>query len=309
MQTILNNSFKRDFSFSSILFLSSILIVTCLVLIAACDSDNTVKTVASAQNISPVNTVAQDTKAFDHSKFEELLVLYSKEDGKVDYEGFIKDRAKLDAYLETLGKAKPAEFSSDDERNAFHINAYNAFTIRDVLDDVYNKTDSVKKVNGFWDKKKHLVGGEQMTLDEIEKVSRDYKDPRVHFAVNCASSSCPKLQRFAFTGAKFQQQLEQITKDFLSDEVRGMKIDKENKKVAISSLFSWYAGDFTGNTSSVGFVTGFLKSKLTSSAGINFIKANVTPEIAAILSDKKNKVSYLDYDWTLNSLIPPIKKP
>jgi Protein of unknown function, DUF547 len=308
MQNLHNKRFIRTFSLSSALFLSSTIIVVSLIVIAACSSDNAVKTVASAQVVTSQTPAINNEKAFDHSKYEELLVLYVKDDSKVDYEGFIKDRAKLDAYLETLGKAKIAEFSTDDERNAFHINAYNAFTIRDVIDDVYKKTDSVKKVDGFWDKKKHLVGGEQMTLDEIEKVSRNYKDPRVHFAVNCASSSCPKLQRFAFTGAKLQEQFVLITKDFLSDEIRGMKIDKENKKVAISSLFSWYAGDFTGNTSSVGFVTGFVKSKFTSSAGINFIKANVTPEIAAILSDKKNKVSYLDYDWTLNSLIPPVKK-
>jgi hypothetical protein len=308
MQNLRNHSFKRTFSLSSTLFLVSTVLVVALVTIAACSSDSTVKTSASTPTQTSATPEKTDGKSFDHSKFEELLILHVKDDSKVDYDGFIKDRAKLDAYLETLGTAKIAEFASDDERNAFHINAYNAFTIRDVLDDVYKKTDSVKKVNGFWDKKKHLVGGEQMTLDAIEKVSRNFKDPRVHFAVNCASSSCPKLQRFAFTGAKLQQQLEQATKDFLSDEVRGMKIDKENNKIAISSLFSWYAGDFSGNTSSVGFVTGFVKSKFTSSVGINFIKGNVTPEIAAILSDKKNKVSYLDYDWTLNSLIPPVKK-
>ncbi len=308
MQYSHNSRFKRGFSTSSILFLSSTILVIAFIAFAACSSESTVKTAVSAQTVTPPTSEKNDGKVFDHTKYEELLVLYVKDDSKVDYEGFIKDRAKLDAYLETLGKAKPAEFISDNERNAFYINAYNAFTIRDVIDDVYKKTDSVKKVSGFWDKKKHLVGGEEMTLDAIEKVSRDYKDPRVHFAVNCASSSCPKLQRFAFTGAKLQEQFVQITNDFLSDEVRGMKIDKENKKVAISSLFSWYAGDFSGNTSSVGFLTGFVKSKFTSSVGINFIKNNVSPEIATILSDKKNKVSYLDYDWTLNSLIPPVKK-
>lgn len=244
---------------------------------------------------------------FDHSAFEELLKSYVGENGKVDYDGFIKDRARLDAYLDTLGKANPKEFASDDERNAFYINAYNAFTIADVLDDVYQKTDSVKKVNGFWDKKKHCVGGEDLTLDAIEKISRDYKDPRVHFAVNCASSSCPKLQRFAFTGAKLNEQLEISTKDFLADESRGLKIDRTKNKIWISKIFSWYAGDFTGDTSSVGFVKGFIKSKFTASAGINFIVEKVSPETVQYFKEQKPDVDYLEYDWTLNSLIPPKK--
>lgn len=272
----------------------------------ACSSVNSTETVTAQ------NTVADEKVAvkagFDHSSYEELLKIYVDENGKVDYDGFIKDRAKLDAYLETLGKANPSEFTSDDERNAFYINAYNAFTIRDVLDDVYQKTDSVKKVDGFWDKKKHRIGGEDLTLDAIEKVSRDLKDPRVHFAVNCASSSCPKLQRFALTGEKLQEQFEFITKDFLADEDRGLKIDRTKNKVWISKIFSWYAGDFTGDTSKFGFLKGFLKSKFTASAGVNFILGNVSDETIEYFKERKPDVDYLEYDWTLNSQIPPTKK-
>ena len=273
---------------------------------AACSSINTSETVA-AQQSAPVEN-KQTRAEFDHGAFETLLKMYVNENGKVDYDGFTKDRARLDAYLDALGKADPKEFASDDERNAFFINAYNAFTIRDVLDDVYQKTDSVKKVDGFWDKKKHLVGGENLTLDAIEKISRDYLDPRVHFAVNCASSSCPKLQRFAFTGAKLNEQLEISTKDFLADESRGLKIDRAKKKVWISKIFSWYAGDFTGDTSGLGFVKGFIKSKFTASAGVNFIVQKVSPETVQYFKEQKPDFDYLEYDWTLNSLIPPKKK-
>lgn len=283
------------------------LVATSLVLTTmACSSVNSTETVVAQ------NTVADEKSAvkagFDHTSYEELLKLYVDENGKVDYDGFTKDRAKLDTYLESLGKAKPADFSSNDERNAFYINAYNAFTIRDVLDDVYQKTDSVKKVDGFWDKKKHRVAGEDLTLDAIEKVSRDLKDPRVHFAVNCASSSCPKLQRFAFTGAKLQEQFEFITKDFLADENRGLKIDRAKNKALISKIFSWYAGDFTGDTSKFGFLKGFLKSKFTASAGVNFILGKLSDENVQYFKEKKPDVDYLDYDWTLNSQIPPTKK-
>lgn len=283
------------------------LVTTSLVLTTmACSSvDSTEKVVAQNTVADEKNTVKA---GFDHNSYEELLKLYVDENGKVDYDGFIKDRAKLDGYLDSLGKVNPRSFSNDDERNAFYINAYNAFTIRDVLDDVYQKTDSVKKVDGFWNKKKHRIGGEDLTLDAIEKVSRDYKDPRVHFAVNCASSSCPKLQRFTFTGAKLNEQFEFITKDFLADENRGMKIDRTKNKVWISRIFSWYAGDFTGDTSSVGFLKGFIKSKFTASAGVNFIVGKVSDETLQYFKDSKPDVDYLEYDWTLNSKIPPTKK-
>ena len=273
---------------------------------AACGTVKSTETVAAQNEIVDNNKIM--TAEFDHGVYEALLKEHVNDIGKVDYDGFIKDRAKLDAYLDALGKADPSAFASDNERNAFYINAYNAFTIRDVLDDVYQKTDSVKKVDGFWDTKKHRIGGQDLTLDAIEKTSRNFKDPRVHFAVNCASSSCPKLQRFAFTGAKLNEQFEQITKDFLSDDVRGLKIDREKNKVWISRIFSWYAGDFTGDTSSVGFLKGFIKSKFTASAGVNFIVGKVSPETAQYFKEKKPDFDYLEYDWTLNSLIPPVKK-
>ncbi len=291
-------SFKHT---RSIIIFGGLLLTT-----AACTSVDSSETVVAQNTKMSDSTVVKGD--FDHSSYEQLLKLYVNDNGLVDYEGFTKDGAKLDAYLESLGKAKPSAFSSDDERNAFYINAYNAFTIRDVLDDVYKKTDSVKKVDGFWDKKKHLIGGEELTLDKIEKVSRDYKDPRMHFAVNCASLGCPKLQKFAFTGPQLQEQFAFITKDFLADEERGMKIDREKNRVYISKIFSWYAGDFTGDTSSFGFLKGFIKSKFTSSAGTNFILTKVEPETVKYFKEKDPDVEYLDYDWTLNSQIPPAKK-
>ena len=299
------NNFNNFLSFRYFYFICLVTMSLGLTTMA-CSSANSTETVTAQNTVA--NDKVKPKDGFDHSEYEELLKLYVDENGKVDYDGFIKDRAKLDGYLDSLGKANPTSFSSNDERNAFYINAYNAFTIRDVLDDVYQKTDSVKKVDGFWDKKKHRIGGEDLTLDAIEKVSRDLKDPRVHFAVNCASSSCPKLQRFAFTGAKLQEQFEIITKDFLADENRGLKIDRTKNKVWISRIFSWYAGDFTGDTSKFGFLKGFLKSKFTASAGVNFILGKVSDETVEYFKNSKPDVDYLEYDWTLNSKIPPTKK-
>lgn len=246
-------------------------------------------------------------RVFDHSEFDALLKAHVDENGLVDYEGFKKDRVRLDGYLAKLAKVDPDKLRSDDEKNAFFINAYNAFTIRAVLDDVYKKTTSVKKVKGFWKRKVNVIGGKKYSLDKIEKQSRKLKDPRMHFAVNCASLGCPKLQRFAYDGSKLQQQFAFITKDFLSDMERGLLVNREKDKVGISKIFSWYAGDFSGNTSAFGFYTGFIKSKFSKSAGIKFIAKEVPMDIADYLKSGKPDIEYLDYDWGLNSQPKPQK--
>ncbi len=296
-------------NFSALLKLKSLVIALALLFsilsVFGCGSVN------SAENVQAqtADSVAQSNKSagFDHSKFEELLKIYVDDNGLVDYTGFAKDSAVLDAYLETIANVDPRSILTDDERNAFYINAYNAYTIKAVLNDVIGKTDSVKKVNGFWDKKKYRIAGEEKTLDSIEKVSRDLKDPRMHFAVNCASLGCPKLQKFAFTGEKLKEQFQFITQDFLKDQARGFKIDPNKNKVWISRIFSWYAGDFSGDTSKVGFVKGFIKSKFSASAGSTFILENGPEDIVKFINDKKPDIGYLEYDWTLNSQIPPAK--
>jgi hypothetical protein len=163
--------------------------------------------------------------AFDHQPLDALLAQYVDKEGWVDYAGLKNERAKLDQYLATLASAKPQDFPNETERLAFWINSYNAFTLADVLDDVYGKAKSVKDVKGFFDQKKHQIASQQLTLDEIEKRGRDLNDPRIHFAVNCASASCPKLQQFAYTGTQLDYQLTKAAREFLGDSGRGMNYD------------------------------------------------------------------------------------
>jgi hypothetical protein len=286
----------------------SVTFAGCSLLLAACSGSSTSQaTAATNQTTASSENLATAKPDFDHNAFDSLLHTYVNTEGKVDYDGLRKDRALLDTYLDALAKANPTSFTNENERNAFYINAYNAHTLRDVLEDVYQKTDSVRKVKGFFDTKKHRVGGEDLTLDAIEKKSRDLKDPRIHFAVVCASTGCPKLQRFAFTGAKLREQLDQVTQEFLADELRGVKIDREKNQLAISSIFKWYAGDFSGATGSVGQVLARAQSQFSGDVGLNFVRDKVSPEIQQFINEKKPTVAYLDYDWTLNSQKPPQK--
>ncbi len=239
--------------------------------------------------------------AFDHSGFNALLETYVNDGGRAEYTGLSRDRARLDAYLNALGSANPQSFPNDDERLAFWINAYNAFTLRDVLDDVYQKARSVREVAGFFDLKTHRVAGQDLTLDQIEANGRKLKDPRIHFAVVCASTSCPKLQRFAYTGPQLQEQLNPITREFLADSYRGMRVDRANNTIYLSSIFKWYAGDFAGTTSGTGKVFERVKASVSGATGLNYVKSYVAPDVAQLIAEKSPSVNYLPYDWTLNA--------
>jgi Protein of unknown function, DUF547 len=283
---------------------SAVTIILGFMLLTTCCSASSTETVKAEQNSTVEKAETSEKKVIDHSVYEALLKLYVDDNGKVDYDAFTKDKAKLDEYLASLAEIDFASLASDDERNALHINAYNAFTLSAVISDVYGKNSSVKNIKGFWDTQKHRLAKRDLTLDEIEKYSRNL-DPRVHFAYNCASASCPKLQRFAYTGAKLQEQLESATQDFLADPVRGVNIDQQSKKIKISRLFSWYASDFKGNTGKFSQYVEIVKSKFSAGVGVAFIKSKVGEDVKKSFEDKSYDVSFLDYSWELNSVIPP----
>ncbi len=238
--------------------------------------------------------------SFDHSDFERLLQQYVDDEGWVDYAGLKRDRAALDAYLARLATAQPDSLARGD-RLALYINAYNAFTLADVLDTVYGKAAGVKEVSGFFDRKRHPIGGEELTLDEIESQGRNLGDPRIHFAVVCASTSCPKLQRFAYTGAQLDQQLDRATREFLADPNRGLRVDAKKGSLYLSSIFKWYAGDFTGAQSGVSRLLARTKAVVSGSEITGYVRAYAPPEAQRFLDAGSPSVHYLDYDWSLNS--------
>jgi hypothetical protein len=228
---------------------------------------------------SPV--AAADT--IDHSVFGDLLAKYVK-NGRVDYAGFKADQAKLNTYLSYLEKIDP-ETLSRNEQFAFYINAYNAWTIKLVLSG-YPGLKSIKDLGSIlqspWSKEFVRINGKTLTLDDIEqKILRArFKDPRVHFAINCASKSCPPLNSEPYRGATLDVQLDNVTHDFVNAS-GNYRLDGDT--LWVSSIFKWYAEDF--NNDPAGFCLKYAETSLKKA-----------------LDERGNriKVKYLDYDWSLN---------
>ncbi len=219
----------------------------------------------------------------DHHLYAELLKTHVK-NGVVDYQGFKKDEARLDRYLEMLAKTDTQGLSRNDQF-AFYINAYNAWTIKLILSG-YPGVESIKDLGSFfkspWKKKIARIDGKVITLDNIEHdiLRARFKDPRIHFAVNCASKSCPPLMSKPYKGGVLDHQLTSMTEKFINDpEYNHLK----GKTLYVSRIFDWYADDFNGDI--VGF---FLK----------YAKGNTL----AMLKENRSEidVEYLDYDWSLN---------
>lgn len=237
----------------------------------------------------------------DQTKLSAILDRHVNSAGWVDYVGLRKDRPALKEYLESLRNVDVAKLPSDSDRLAFWIDAYNAFTLDDVLEYVDGKTDSVKKVEGFFDKHTHAVADQWLTLNDIEKHGRDMHDPRIHFAINCASASCPKLRPFAYTGKDLDHQLNQVAFEFFSDPARGLRLEQNANTIYLSPILEWYAGDFSGATSAVGQLFSAARAAMSGGNILNFVQQHVNGSVAAYIQKNHPTVKYMDYDWTLNS--------
>jgi len=221
-----------------------------------------------------------------HRPFDALIKQYVDAQGGVDYAGFQRDSSRLIQYLDLLGKNPPNKenWTTSDEL-AYWINVYNAFTIKLIID--YYPLESIKDigskiqvpfVNTPWDIKFIDINGEMLSLNNVEHniLRKNYEEPRIHFAIVCASYSCPSLRAEAFTGEKLDAQLTEQAQLFLDDPTKNVIA---TDKIKISRLFSWFKGDFTKDGSLIDFINRY----------------------AAVKIDRKAKASYMDYDWSLNT--------
>lgn len=223
-----------------------------------------------------------------HIAWDKLLkkyVIEGDETNLVDYKMIAKDMT-FDRYLNRLSSYQKSSFDALPKRAqmAFLINVYNAFTIKLVADNYPVK--SIKKIGRIFSTPWRLefikLFGTKVSLDYIEHdlLRKRYFDPRIHFVVVCASISCPKLQRFAYTGDKLEKQLQVATIQFINNPKRNY-LSKSNKRLNISKLFKWYKDDFTKKSDLKGFIKKYKK-----------------------IPETVEEIRFLEYDWGLNELPP-----
>ena len=222
--------------------------------------------------------------AVDNQIFADLLQKYVHQ-GRVDYDGFKREADRLNAYLKILENIDPDALSRD-ERFAFYINVYNAWTIRLILTR-YPDLDSIKDLGSLfkspWKKAIVHLDGKLLSLDNVEHdiLRPEFKDPRVHFAINCAALSCPPLQSAPFEGSLLDAQLNRATRDFINNPKRTYL---EGNTLHVSRIFDWFGEDFDNDPYRfvVQYADGDFKKRLLA------VKNGI-------------EIDFLPYDWSLNN--------
>ncbi|HRF76048.1 MAG TPA: DUF547 domain-containing protein [Chitinophagales bacterium] len=219
-----------------------------------------------------------DSQPFTHEQWTNLLQKHVSADGWVNYEGFIKDSTQLNNYLQQIESNYPNEKNwSREQILAYWINAYNAYTVQIVIRNypvasIKDIKPGVAFLNSVWDIKFITIEGEQLDLNNIEhNILRKMNEPRIHFAVNCASYSCPKLLNTAYEAATIDNQLNQQAIDFINDPKRNLITPEE---ATVSSIFNWFTGDFTNNGSLKDFLNKYSNVPIAENTSINFMEYN-----------------------------------
>ncbi len=229
---------------------------------------------------SPVVGMAGSTPP-SHQLWNELLKSNVKPDGQVDYKGFIREKPKLEKYLKLLSENAPDRKTwSKNEQLAYWINVYNAFTVKLIVD--FYPTKSIRDlgprikiplIKDVWHYKFFKIAGVEMSLDEVEHsiLRKEFEEPRIHFAINCASVSCPPLLNEAFVVANLENQLTRMATTFINDPTRN-KISSQSAQ--LSPIFSWFKGDFTKKGTLIEFLNRYAKVKLSPNARVTFMEYN-----------------------------------
>ena len=223
-------------------------------------------------------------RGFDHSLLDALLRKHVDTKGRVDYQGLRKDTNALDDYIASLEEA-PFEELSRDEKLSFLINAYNACTLRLILD--HYPLKSIKDIPGEkrWEHARWKIARQTVSLNQIEheRIRPKFKEPRIHFALVCAAKGCPPLRNEAYTSARLDVQLDAQAK-YVHAHDTWFQFHAGKNEVRLTSLYNWYGGDFEQSAGTI------LK-----------YAAEYSPDLKRALDSGKDlRITYLPYDWSLN---------
>jgi len=221
-----------------------------------------------------------------HRLFDEVLHAHVR-DGLVDYPAIAKE-ARFGAYLRHLTRVDPNALPTRDERLAFWINAYNAFAIQGILEGLSPGTFFGRYE--YFIKRRYQVGGAMINLYDLERavLLKEFKEPRIHFAIVCASRSCPRLRSEAYAAQGLTAQLEESARLFINDPVRN-RFDRASREARLSKIFDWFDEDFAARSGSL----------------LGYVKRYVSDQsLSRELDTEPYSVEFLTYDWSLNGPQP-----
>ena len=264
--------------------------------------------VSSAATSAPPSSA--DAQGFDHQHAawtaqlrKQVKPLRGGQASQVRYAGFKADSAALNRYLDSLSAVTEAAFKtfSKPQQMAFLINAYNAFTVALILTK-YPAITSIKDLGSLfsspWKPKRIALLGSKVSLDDIEhgmlRERGRFDDPRVHFAVNCASIGCPPLREEAFVAERLDTQLDEQTSRFMSDRTRN-RFAAASARLEVSKIFDWYGEDFKLGHRGIASLAGFVARYADALADLPADRERVRSQRA--------EISFLPYDWQLNDAV------
>jgi hypothetical protein len=249
-------------------------------------------------------------KAFNYDGYASVLKQYVDDTGMVDYKGLKAKPHQFQAFLAGMGKLNRKSFEkwTQQEKIAFWLNAYNAFTLKVLVDNYPIKSsffrsrvwpkNSIRQIPGVWNKLKFKVMGKNYTLEHIEHkiLRKEFDEPRIHVAMVCAAMGCPPLRNEPYLGGKLVKQLDDQIRRFLADPKK-FKINREKNLLHLSPIFNWFSTDFVKKYAP--------KDKLgkhdkKASSVLNFVAAYLPDDERAYLLGGKFKIKHLKYDWSLN---------
>jgi len=249
----------------------------------------TMITIGTAQ--TKVSTMDSTKFQINYESFNSVLQSFSNENGSVDYTSIRNDPFNLNKFITFINNVSPENrpdlFTGDDAK-AYWINVYNALAIKTIIDNP--EVNSIREISwgmgAFW-RNKFIVGGKKMTLNYIEHkiLRKKYKDPRIHFAINCASNSCPPIGNRIVTGNDLDAQLDKKAFNFINDS-SNIRIDHANKVIHISRIFKWFKNDFIQNNGNIVFYLSNYHKEISSKQQLDLISTY--------------RIVFNKYDWALN---------
>ncbi|MCA9409055.1 MAG: DUF547 domain-containing protein [Candidatus Omnitrophica bacterium] len=225
---------------------------------------------------------ASSREEINYSLWDNVLKTYVNEQGRVDYEGLLKDRHKFDQFIAQVEKVNISTFTPQ-EQKAFWINAYNAITMKVIVDNYPVKGIRTINFGLVWNVGRNVAGGKKSLSDIEHKILRLLGDPRIHFAINCASIGCPRLLNKPFYPETLDEQLDREAVRFINDPEK-IKLDRATNTLFYSAILDWFEEDFLVVESDI----------------LSYIKRYINKEDRDYISSHEIMLKVTKYDWGLN---------